>query len=256
MRTADRRREVLDLVRRGHGSVDELCARFDVSVATIRRDLAALARDGEITRTYGGAAAGSLFAERSLTQRAAIARDEKTRIARAALGMLRSGDTLFLDAGTTAGAIAEEIGRGTAAPRPLTVITHGLTAVNALADVDSIELIILGGTLRKISQGMLGPLTESALTHFTADYAFLSADAVTADLGLGETTLVQARLKEQVIARAENLVVVADASKLGSRRAKFWAAMPRRYTLVTDSSATPEQCAPFRANPDVEVRRV
>lgn len=101
------------------------------------------------------------------------------------------------------------------------------------------------GTLRHLSQGFLGPLTEAALARVSFDRAFLGADAVTADRGICEAELEQTRLKELMIERAGAVYVLAHAAKLGQRPFHAWAPLPPDVTLVTDSSATDEQIRPF-----------
>jgi DeoR/GlpR family transcriptional regulator of sugar metabolism len=151
------------------------------------------------------------------------------------------GETVLLDAGTTVGAMGEFL-RDT---QRLTVITAGLTALEALADADDVRVECLGGTLRHLSQGFLGPLTEAALARVSFDRAFLGADAVTADRGICEAELEQTRLKELMIERAGAVYVLAHAAKLGQRPFHAWAPLPPPVTLVTDSSATDEQIRPF-----------
>ena len=159
------------------------------------------------------------------------------------------GETVLLDAGTTVGAMGEFL-RET---ERLTVITAGLTALEELADADDARVECLGGTLRHLSQGFLGPLTEAALARVTFDRAFLGADAVTADRGICEAELEQTRLKELMIERAGAVYVLAHAAKLGQRPFHAWAPLPPRVTLVTDSSATDGR--PF-TDAGIEVVRV
>jgi DeoR family fructose operon transcriptional repressor len=242
MRPKARRKALLDLIRSGTGGVDALARQLNVSPATVRRDLGMLAEEGLIARTYGGAAIVGGGLERSLQQRATIARPEKQRIAAAAMAELQPGSLIYLDAGTTVGALAELIASGRTLAG-LTVATHSLSVVNALCEVEDIELIVLGGTLRKISQGMIGPLTEQALAYFRFATAFIGADAVSPVLGVGETTLVQIRLKQLLMARAEKVVVLADGSKLAQRIAPYWAALPAGALLITDGGARAKEAA-------------
>src|SRR4029078_4823067 len=117
------------------------------------------------------------------------------------------GDTVLLDAGTTVGAMGEFL-RDT---QRLTVITAGLTALEALADADSVRVECLGGTLRHLSQGFVGPLTESSPPRVSSEPAFLAADAVTADRGICEAELEQTHLKELMIERGGAVYVLAHA---------------------------------------------
>ena len=197
-----RREEIVRLATTsGLTSVEELAAAFDVTASTIRRDLAHLTAEGRLARTYGGAMALLAHPESSLRQRLGEAYAAKHAIARWAAGQVRAGETILLDAGSTVGVLAHELRRVT----PLTVATTGLTALEALADVDEVHVECLGGTLRHLSQGFVGPLTEAALERMSFDRAFLGADGVTADGGICEAGLDQTRLKELMARRADTV---------------------------------------------------
>lgn len=137
----------------GLASVEELSQLFDVTPSTIRRDLARLTTEGRLARTYGGAMALSAHPEASLRQRTGEAYEEKRAIAQWAARQVEPGETLLLDAGTTVGALAHEL-RGA---KELTIVTTGLTALHALADAEGVHVECLGGTLRPLSQGFVGP---------------------------------------------------------------------------------------------------
>ncbi|BBX33809.1 DeoR family transcriptional regulator [Mycolicibacterium mageritense DSM 44476 = CIP 104973] len=237
-----RRSEIVRLARSiGLASVDELSAQFGVTASTIRRDLSQLTAQGLIARTYGGAIPLDQQPESSLRQRALEGFDAKRAIARWAADQVQPGETILLDAGTTVGAM----GHFLTDVRDLVVVAAGLTVLEVLADADDIRVECIGGTMRHISQGFIGPLAEATLQRLTFDRAFLGADAVTADLGICEAELVQTRLKEIMIERADQVYVLAHAEKLGRRPFHAWAPIPPGATLVTDTAATDEQVAPF-----------
>ena len=239
-----RREEIVRLATTsGLTSVEELAATFDVTASTIRRDLAHLTAEGRLARTYGGAMALLAHPESSLRQRLGEAYEAKHAIARWAASQVRAGETILLDAGSTVGVLAHELRRVT----PLTVATTGLTALEALTDVDEVHVECLGGTLRHLSRGFVGPLTEAALERMSFDRAFLGADGVTADGGICEAELDQTRLKELMARRADTVYVLAHAAKLGRRPFHSWAQLAGPWTLVTDDDVRPEAVAPFVA---------
>ncbi|MFC9835758.1 DeoR/GlpR family DNA-binding transcription regulator [Rhodococcus sp. NPDC127530] len=239
-----RRSEIVRLARSsGLASVDDLSAQFGVTASTIRRDLSQLTSQGLIARTYGGAIALDPQQESSLRQRALEGFDAKRAIAEWAANQVRPGETILLDAGTTVGAMGEFLRE----IDDITVIAAGLTALESLADADSVRVECIGGTLRHLSQGFVGPLAEATLQRVTFDRAFLGADAVTADLGICEAELEQTRLKEIMIARADEVYVLAHAAKLGQRPFHAWAPIPPGTTIVTDDSADPGETASFEA---------
>lgn len=251
MRNVDRRRHIVSLLSaEGSLSVEDLANRLDVTASTIRRDLTRLTDEGEVTRTYGGAVVPAVrSAESPLHQRAREARAQKDAIGHWAAAQVRQGETVILDAGTTVGSMARQLrGRGC-----LTVITNGLTSIIELADAEDIEVVVLGGTLRHISHSLVGPITDMCMARFSADRVFLGADGLTADRGICEAKLIQTRTKELMAAQGGEVYVLADSTKIGRAPFNAWAPLERSWTLVTDSGATDEQLAPFRAKGNIQV---
>jgi DeoR/GlpR family transcriptional regulator of sugar metabolism len=231
-----RRDEIVRLaITSGLASVDQLSQTFGVTASTIRRDLALLTSEGRLARTYGGAMALTAHPETSLQQRIGEAFAAKRAIARAAAAEVRAGETVLLDAGSTVGALAHEL----RSVPGLTAVTVGLTALLELGDAESVTVHCLGGTLRPLSQGFVGPLPEAALERVTFDRAFLGADGVTAE-GLCEADLPQTRLKELMARRATAVYVLAHGAKLERRPFHAWARLDPGWTLITDASAEPE----------------
>ncbi|WP_019818946.1 DeoR/GlpR family DNA-binding transcription regulator [Saccharomonospora saliphila] len=226
----------------GLTSVEELSRTFGVTASTIRRDLARLESAGQLARTYGGAMALDAHHETSLRQRSGQAFEAKRALAAWAADQVAAGETVLLDAGTTTGALARELSDR----RELTVVTTGLTVLQELVNASGVRVECLGGTLRHLSQGFVGSLTEAALERRTFDRAFLGADGVTAEHGICEADLDQTRLKELMAQRAEHVYVLVHAAKLGHRPFHAHAPLRDDWTLVTDSEATPDQLAPFR----------
>ena len=243
MTGAHRRAGILRLLRDGMLDAEGLSAALDVSVSTIRRDLARMAGEGLLLRTYGGAAPlGGTAPERSLVQRASEKVAEKAAIARCAFSFIKSGEALILDAGTTTGALARLLSERT----PLRVITNGLAVIQALAGVEGIELIALGGMLRPLSGSFVGPHAEATMRRISAQRVFLGADGIVAGRGICEATDAQASLKGLMAAQAEEVYVLANADKLGRAASHAWTALERPWTLITDAAATEAQLTLFR----------
>jgi DeoR/GlpR family transcriptional regulator of sugar metabolism len=248
MKAKPRRAEIKAILRERPASVDELAELYGVSPSTIRRDLGVLSVQGDAVRTYGGALAAAP-GEQSLHEREHLALAQKAAIALAAARRVRDGQFLLLDAGTTVGALAKVVSQG----HRLTVATNGLTSIEMLADSAEVELIVLGGALRHISQGMIGPMAESALATLSADIAFLGADGVSAERGVCEGTAEQSSLKRLMVERSGEVIVLADSSKLGSAGSHWWTPLDRAWTLITDDGATGEQLEPFRRRPQISI---
>jgi DeoR/GlpR family transcriptional regulator of sugar metabolism len=246
MKGAHRRAKIGRLLQERPASVEELARLYAVSPSTIRRDLATLSAGGQVVRTYGGALAPTP-GEQSVAERGHLAVREKRAIAKAAVRHVQEGEFLLLDAGTTVGALAHQLRHG----QSLTVATNGVTSVRALMSAAPVELLVIGGALRRVSEGMIGPVAEAMVSGLSADAVFLGADGVTADRGLCEGTAEQIALKRLMVERSSRVYVLADSTKLGNRGSHWWLPLSRPWTLITDSSASEEQLAPFRARGEV-----
>ncbi|REG48843.1 DeoR family transcriptional regulator [Paraburkholderia sp. BL6669N2] len=250
MKVTNRREAMLQAVLSGMTDVSALCEHFGMSEATVRRDLRALADERRIVRTYGGAAAslGIHEPEESLDSRRESFREQKEAIARVAVSHVQDGDTIFLDGGTTAAAMARLL----AGRREVRVVTNNLLAVNTLA-ASEVPVILIGGDLRPSSMSTLGPLAQLALSRLSVDKAFLGADGVVADRGLCEASAEQAYLKECVIRQAAQLFVLVTSHKLDRASQQHWTPLEREWTLVTDARRDAPEMASFLLHGEVIV---
>jgi DeoR/GlpR family transcriptional regulator of sugar metabolism len=236
MRNKERRSRLLDALNAGEIDVDDLARRFGVSGSTVRRDLQHLSKNNAVRRTYGGAILTGHVAETTLDQRFAVQGKEKQAIARAAIDLIEDGDTLILDAGSTVAAFGKLL-----LQRRLRIITNNIALLPFLAKAPSIELVVLGGALRSTSMSTMGPLASEGLRRLTADRAIMSADGVVSGRGLCEADLDQVALKSLMMQQAKEVIVLADAGKLGRAEQDAWAPLPPRWTLVTGAGASTEQ---------------
>ena len=235
--TRERHSQLLNLINNGSTAVSDLADALDISESTVRRDLDRLRQGKKIERTYGGAVATQTFREYSFSEsehRAALA---KNAIAERALHYLPREGTIFLDAGTTCAALARRIAAD--AQYRLTIVTRGLEATVALAEATHIELILLGGTLRRMSHGLVGALTMLALERLQFDLCFLGADAVNTVRGIGEPTLEETRIKEKIAQHSGQVFVLADASKLDAIAPPAWTCFEPGWTWISDAPARP-----------------
>lgn len=247
-KTVARRREILEAARSGEVSTVALSRRFSVSVSTIRRDLQSLAAEGRVARTYGGITIPRSTLELDISHKARQHPQEKLEIARAAARHVSAGDVIIIDSGTTAGYLAEVIRD---VPH-LTVVTGGMNALLALHDAPAVDLIVIGGRLRHVNQGMVGPLSEQALSYVSASRVFLGAEGLDHELGISCPTLEQATLKSRMIESAREVFVLADHSKLGRQPFNFWTKVPDGIRLITDDGADEETLAKLRLRWRVE----
>lgn len=243
---AERRRRIRDLVEaHEHCSVAELAARFSTSMVTIRSDLAALEAGGVVMRTHGGVLAARDGDEIPLSRKKTLHLAEKMRIAQAAAGLIRGGDIVILDSGTTTAEIAKCI-RGMHLDS-LTVITNALNIATLLAGVPRLRLIMPGGVLRSSSLSMSGPQAEAALGALQADRLFLGVDSLDPAIGLMTPDVHEAQLNAQMIRISRQVVAVTDSSKLLRRNLSVIAPIDEVDLLITDTAADPECIAAIRA---------
>lgn len=240
MYAEERRRQIASLTAiEGRVSVTELADRFDVTAETIRRDLAVLAHDGIVHRVHGGAVATQSFltTEFSLDTRYKSASHAKTAIARAALEFLpeRNGG-IFLDAGTTVATLAEMI---TDHPHPhqWSLVTNCLSIALSLANAGLDEVQLLGGTVRAITQAVVGDTALRTLALMRAEVAFIGTNALTLDHGLSTADSQEAAVKRSMITNAQRVVVLCDSTKLGNDYLVSFAGIDDIDVVITDNGA-------------------
>jgi len=219
----------------GRVIVDDLAARFSTSVVTIRADLNALAAKGALLRTHGGALAQRDTEEVPIGVKQKLRHEQKARIAIEAARMIRDGDTILLDSGSTTEEIAKQI-RGLRLSS-LNVITNALNVASQLASVPHVNLIMLGGQLRPNSYSLSGPQAVAALQGLYADRLFLGVDSLDPEIGLMTPHLLEAQLNAQMMKISRQVVAVADASKLMKRNLSVIAPVEQLDMLITDSAA-------------------
>jgi DeoR family transcriptional regulator, aga operon transcriptional repressor len=232
----ERRRQIRSLIQdRAQVTVPELAERFAVSAVTIRSDLAALDAVGAIVRIHGGALSRRDSDELSIDVKQTLHRAEKIRIAAAATELVRDGETVILDSGTTTAEIARQI-RGLRL-ESVNVITNALNVAVLLASVPFVNLIIPGGVLRRKSWSLSGPQAEQAMRDLQADVLFLGVDSLDPAVGLMTPHVLEAQLNSQMIDIAAKVVAVTDSSKLLRRNLSVIAPVDRVDLLITDRNA-------------------
>ena len=249
----ERRRRIRELLRaEGRVRVEALAARFGISMVTIRADLSILESAGALTRTHGGALSLP-EADQSLDVKQLQHRAEKQRIAAAAAGLIRDGETIILDSGTTTAEIARHI--RTLDLKSINVITNALNIAALLIDVPSVRLIVPGGILRRESNSLSGPMAESTLATLRANRLYLGADGVDPQIGVMTPHLAEAELNAKMIGISQQVVVVADSSKFARRNISLIARVEQLHMLITDRAAPQDAIEQLRQC-GVEVRLV
>lgn len=213
---AESRREMIREMLMGAGAVtvSQLQTRFSVSPMTARRDLDELERRGVARRTHGGAVLPSIVApENSFAQRVAAATDAKIRLADAAYGLLRGGETVFLDSSSTAYFLARRIAEDGLSVRVLTNSGPALQVLAARED-PPVELYAIGGMLRRLTGSYVGPSAVRMIREHFADKLFLSVTGVSRNGMLTDADDLEAAVKRAMLEQVKQSILLLDASKL------------------------------------------
>ena len=213
--TSSRRERIVALLRE-HNSVQipALAELFGVSTQTLRKDLNFLDAKGVCTRSPGGALLrlGALSpVEEAIDVKRRRFADEKVRIGRAAARLIGAGESVLLDSGTTTLQVARHLNPADS----LVVVTNDVGIMNELAARESVQLVFLGGTLRRKNLSFYGTQTERALEGLHVDKLFLAADGFHAEKGVTTHYEPEALLNRLMCRAASEIILVADSSKFG-----------------------------------------
>jgi DeoR family transcriptional regulator, aga operon transcriptional repressor len=243
----ERRRLIVDLVeQQGRATVEELATRFGTSTVTIRADLDALARSSAIARSHGGALPmAAPTHDTPLNIKETRWHAQKLRIGEAAAKMIRDGETVILDSGSTTVEIARQIRHMKF--ESLTVITNALNIAMELSGLPQIRVMMLGGLLRQTSYSLVGPDAEQALAKLSADRLFLGVDGLDPNVGVTTPDPLEAALNALMIRVSRQTIAVLDASKLGQRSLSVITPVKNLDMVISDSSAPAETVEALRA---------
>jgi DeoR family transcriptional regulator, aga operon transcriptional repressor len=213
--TSERRQIITTLVReRGSVQVAPLAERFGVSMQTIRKDLHFLTQRGVAERSYGGAmlAGGvNVTAEPATEAKQSIHTGEKIRIGQLAASMVLPGDSVVLDSGTTTLQIAQHLPDD----EDVTVLTNDLDILGVLARKERINVVMLGGALRRRNRAFYGSQTMGALDNLRVDKLFLGVDGFDIECGITTHYEPEAMLNRKMVEAAREVIAVTDGSKFG-----------------------------------------
>ena len=228
----ERRRAILDqLTHQGRVLVTELARQFETSQVTIRKDLEILHAHGLVHRTHGGAlpSRDGALEDPTLREKEKLHHQEKLRIAESAVEKVKEGQVLILDSGTTTTAIARALRNF----QNLTIITNAVNIAAELAGT-AVEVILTGGTLRKNSFSLVGPIAEETLRRLSADLLFLGVDGFDVHFGLSTPNLLEAKVNRVMVEIAKKTVAVCDSSKFGRRSLSLIAPPSALQEVITD----------------------
>lgn len=232
----DRQAKIVELLREEQFlDIGRLTEYFQISVATARRDLGELHEAGLLRRTHGGAVSINQVAQdKPNAARAVWNQAQKATIAAAVAGMIDDGDTVLLDAGTTALEVAKKlVGR-----KSLTLISNGLDIIAELSRGEGQSIYSVGGEYTDTNRSFRGPLAEQFIRQFNVDKLILNAASIDVDRGLVCTsTPVNASVARAMIEVSRRVIVVADHSKFTKSSLSVTAKIDDVGVIVTDAGA-------------------
>lgn len=227
----ERQAEIVRMIQSGTPArVDVLSKKFGVSGSTIRRDLQELENSGLIQRTHGGAIPVQSGFELSFKEKEIYFLEEKQQIAAAACSMVKDGDSVFLDTGTTNLELAYLLRK-----KRITLATNSMDIADIFSNDDQVDLLLLGGLLRRNTRSLVGYLTNETLQRLHFDKVFLAANAVDLTLGITTPNLQEAETKRRMANSGQEKILLADHSKIGQKCLYQAYPLDSVDLLITDS---------------------
>lgn len=227
----DRLQSILDLLaRNGSMRTTALTQALGVSGATTRRDLDTLERRGQIRKMHGGAALASQ--DQQYQDRAQLQQTAKNRLAGAALNLIRPGQTVYLDAGTTARTVAQALRRTPELTRTLRVVTHGIDVAYELNG--ECPLYVVGGDLYGSTFSLTGPDALDTVRRYRYDLFLVGCTSIDPTRGLTNSNLIEAQQKAAIIGQSTRTALIADSSKWGPAGFATFATLDQIHDWVTD----------------------
>lgn len=200
--------------RHGRATINELTELTDVSGVTIRKDLKVLEEKGLLYITRGGASIHNPYSsDRPIQEKATINAEQKNNIARAAVKLIGSNDSIIIGSGTTAYSITQYLHP----TMPLTVITPAIKVSLELCDRPNIEVLQLGGVIRKNSSSVAGSYAEYILESLSSALIFIGVDGIDLNFGFSISNLTEANINQKMLDTSQIVVIVADSTKFGKR---------------------------------------
>lgn len=240
-----RRRRILDWIQEeGSARVRELAVAFQVSEATIRQDLERLEQEGQITREHGGAFLNTVPAQvGTMTLHHQDNMDQKRKIGALAADLVKDGETIILDAGTTTTEIALRLVNR----RNLTVITNALNIAIILGAVPGNAVHMPGGQFKAPTLSLSGDSSVEYFRNIFAAKLFLATAGVALDAGLTYPSFADLQLKEAMIKAASHVYLVADSSKINKSSFTRLGSLDVIHSFITDAGISASDANAFKS---------
>lgn len=241
--TLSRRKFILNEIQiKGQVYVTELSKQFSVSEVTIRHDLNQLEKKNMLVRERGGAiqAESNVSFDKRLSDKNKLHQEEKSRIGKCAAKLIYDYETIIIDSGTT----TMEVIKNLPPVNELNIVTNALNIVNQLVvqNNPNVNIIMLGGNLRRNSLSFVGPLADKNITNLYVDKVFLGVDGFDIKYGIYTPNIEEAYINQKMIELAKEVILVADSSKFRRKSMCFICETSRIHTVVTDTGLAEEDC--------------
>lgn len=248
-----RRESMLEYIRNAKQvTCEELSNHFNVTEETIRKDLTSLSESGLIIRTFGGATVREIGGEISMDQRKIQNFSQKQKIAREANKLIKNGDLIVMDAGSSIVVLAQTLTN----VQDVVVITNSLETTNVLARNEGVTVFCTGGRLRAKSMSFQGSHAENAIKSYNVNKAFITCAALDARRGIMDTNEGEVRIKNCMIKEAEEVYVLADSTKIGNIAYVTTCDIGRITAVITDDGITEAELEEFnRAGANIIVAK-
>jgi len=232
------------LKQEGKVNILELIEEMQVSGVTIRKDLKILESKNLLFRTRGGGSINNPYAiDRPINEKAFINLDEKMRIAKAALELVGNTDAIMIGSGTT----AYEFAKALHSNKNLTVITPAVKVGLELSSRPNMDVLLLGGMIRKNSSSVAGSYAIRILEEISCDILFLGVDGIDLDFGVSISNLAEASLNQKMIETAQTVVLLADSTKFDRRGLGRICGLEQVHYIITDSKVADETAKAIKA---------
>lgn len=239
----ERHHKIIEMVNaKGYESVTNLCKGLKVSAVTVRKDLKLLEKNSKLFRTHGGASNTNPFTvDRTVNEKERLQTEEKKRIAQKAAKYISGNDSIIIASGTTMLALAREI----PANQKLTVITCALQVASELIKHPDIDIMQLGGIIRKSASSVVGTYAEDILKDFYCTKLFLGVDGIDFEFGVTTSNSMEAQLNRKMISVAQKVIVLADHTKFGKRGFSKICGLDEIDEIITDPGIAPSVAEKF-----------
>ena len=224
------------ILQKGSASMAELCERFGVSLITVRRDIAQLQLKGTINKIYGGVEARKADNLMPFDLRYAANSEAKDAIARRAVDFVRPGDTIFLDSGSTALRVVENLTN----IEGLTIITHSLRAIISAMPLQNINVISLPGQLYRNTGSFTGLDAIRYLANYNISLAIMGASAFSLTGGVSNSSALESEIKATAMRRAAKKLLLTDSTKFGRNSMLTYAQLSDFDYIITEKTPAPE----------------